>query len=108
MRSRGGASRSAGATERDGEREECNGATQEQGEQCYRAWPGETQGNWWTISGTRGRIRRWQGNPRPGPSKARCPTSECSPASTWVKADRLHPLIPRESELEARAVPLAA
>jgi hypothetical protein len=27
-----------------------------------------------------------------------CPTAECQPASTWVKADRLHPLIPRESE----------
>jgi hypothetical protein len=32
-----------------------------------------------------------------GASKWRCPTGECSPASTWVKADRLHPLIPRES-----------
>ncbi len=31
-------------------------------------------------------------------TKWRCPTSECAPASTWVKADRLHPLIPRESE----------
>src|SRR6266702_4078304 len=28
----------------------------------------------------------------------RCPTRECKPASTWVEADRLHPLIPRESE----------
>lgn len=32
-----------------------------------------------------------------GASKWRCPTGECSPASTWVKADRLHPLVPRES-----------
>ena len=31
-------------------------------------------------------------------SKWRCPTGECKPASRWVKADRLHPLIPRESE----------
>jgi transposase len=30
-------------------------------------------------------------------TKWRCPTGECSPASTWIKADRLHPLIPRES-----------
>ena len=30
-------------------------------------------------------------------SKWRCPTGECSPASRWLKADRLHPLIPRES-----------
>jgi hypothetical protein len=32
-----------------------------------------------------------------GASKWRCPTGECKPASTWVKADRLHPLIPRET-----------
>jgi Transposase DDE domain len=31
-------------------------------------------------------------------TKWRCPTGECKPASVWVKADRLHPLIPRESE----------
>jgi transposase len=30
-------------------------------------------------------------------AKWRCPTGECSPASTWIKADRLHPLIPRET-----------
>jgi transposase len=30
-------------------------------------------------------------------AKWRCPTGECSPASTWVKASRLHPLIPRET-----------
>jgi hypothetical protein len=33
-----------------------------------------------------------------GAAKWRCPTGECSPASTWVKASRLHPLIPRESK----------
>jgi len=33
-----------------------------------------------------------------GRSKWRCPTGECAPASTWVKADRLHPLVPRESK----------
>ena len=32
-----------------------------------------------------------------GASKWRCPTGECKPASTWVKADRLHPLVPRET-----------
>jgi hypothetical protein len=32
-----------------------------------------------------------------GASKWRCPTGECSPASRWIKADRLHPLIPRET-----------
>ncbi len=31
-------------------------------------------------------------------TKWRCPTGECKPASVWVRADRLHPLIPRESD----------
>ena len=31
-------------------------------------------------------------------TKSRCPTGECQPASRWVKADRLHPLIPRTTE----------
>jgi transposase, IS5 family len=35
---------------------------------------------------------------RRGRAKWRCPTGECRPASTWVAADRLHPLIPRESD----------
>jgi IS5 family transposase len=30
-------------------------------------------------------------------TKWRCPTGECRPASVWIKADRLHPLIPRET-----------
>jgi hypothetical protein len=32
-----------------------------------------------------------------GAAKWRCQTGECKPASRWVKADRLHPLIPRET-----------
>src|SRR4051812_5349735 len=32
-----------------------------------------------------------------GASKWRCPTGECKPASRWIKADRMHPLIPRET-----------
>jgi transposase len=32
-----------------------------------------------------------------GASKWRCPTGEYKPASRWIKADRLHPLIPRET-----------
>jgi hypothetical protein len=32
-----------------------------------------------------------------GASKWRCPNGECKPASAWIKADRLHPLIPRET-----------
>ena len=35
---------------------------------------------------------------RRGGTKWRCPTDECSPASRWIKADRLHPLVPRESK----------
>jgi transposase, IS5 family len=30
-------------------------------------------------------------------TKWRCPTGECAPASVWIKADRLHPLIPYET-----------
>lgn len=33
-----------------------------------------------------------------GASKWRCPTGECAPASRWVAASRLHPLIPRETK----------
>jgi transposase len=33
-----------------------------------------------------------------GASKWRCPTGECQPASQWIKADRLHPLIPHGSD----------
>jgi hypothetical protein len=32
-----------------------------------------------------------------GASKWRCPTGECQPKSKWLKADRHHPLIPRET-----------
>jgi hypothetical protein len=31
-------------------------------------------------------------------TKWRCPSGECAPASVWIKADRLHPLIPRETK----------
>ena len=31
-------------------------------------------------------------------TKWRCPTGQCQPGSTWVKANRLHPLIPRETK----------
>jgi Transposase DDE domain len=30
-------------------------------------------------------------------AKWRCPTGECKPKSAWVKADRRHPLVPRDS-----------
>jgi Transposase DDE domain/Transposase domain (DUF772) len=43
----------------------------------------------WTFAGTdyKRQATKW-----------RCPTGECKPASTWVKADRLHPLIPRHTK----------
>jgi len=42
----------------------------------------------WTFAGS---------DPSRGASKWRCPTGECKPASRWVKADRLHPLVPRKT-----------
>lgn len=46
----------------------------------------------WTFAGS---------DRKRGASKWRCPTGECKPASTWIKADRLHPLVPaREQALE--------
>ena len=43
----------------------------------------------WTFAGS---------DAKRGASKWRCPTGGCTPASRWVKAGRLHPLIPRETE----------
>lgn len=43
----------------------------------------------WTFAGADAKRRA---------SKWRCPTGECTPGSEWVKADRLHPLVPRTSE----------
>lgn len=37
-----------------------------------------------------------------GATKWRCPSGECKPASIWVKADRLHSLIPRHTERWAK------
>ncbi len=42
----------------------------------------------WTFAGS---------DEKRGAAKYRCPSGECSPASTWIKADRLHTLIPRET-----------
>jgi hypothetical protein len=41
-------------------------------------------------------VRRFDA--KRGRSKWRCSTGECQPASEWVKANRLHPLIPRTTE----------
>jgi len=35
-------------------------------------------------------------------TKWRCPTGECEPKSVWIKADRLHPLIPRQTARSRR------
>lgn len=43
----------------------------------------------WTFAGS---------DRKRGVSKWRCPTGECKPASTWIAASRLHPLIPRSSK----------
>jgi len=43
----------------------------------------------WTFAGS---------DAKRGASKWRCPTGECAPASVWVKADRLHTLIPRTTD----------
>lgn len=43
----------------------------------------------WTFAGS---------DRKRGASKWRCPTAECKPASTWIKAHRLHPLIPHKSK----------
>ncbi|MDQ2740718.1 MAG: hypothetical protein M3Z66_00190, partial [Chloroflexota bacterium] len=43
----------------------------------------------WTFAGS---------DAKRGASKWRCPTGECKPASVWLKADRLHTLIPRTTE----------
>jgi hypothetical protein len=51
--------------------------------------PPECEHGVWTFAGA---------DRKRGASKWRCPTGDCAPASTWVAADRLHPLIPRESK----------
>jgi Transposase DDE domain len=43
----------------------------------------------WTFAGAD--VKR-------GASKWRCLTGECKPASVWIKADRLHPLIPHGTD----------
>lgn len=51
--------------------------------------PPECQHGVWTFAGA---------DRKRGATKWRCPTGQCSPASTWIRADRLHPLIPRETK----------
>jgi hypothetical protein len=53
-----------------------------------KAAPPKCEHGAWTFAGS---------DAKRGASKYRCPSGECSPASVWVKADRLHTLIPRET-----------
>ena len=50
--------------------------------------PPSCQHGRWTFAGA---------DAKRGAAKYRCPSGKCSPASVWIKADRLHTLIPRES-----------
>jgi Transposase DDE domain len=51
--------------------------------------PPECEHGTWTFAGA---------DAKRNASKWRCPTGECQPKSKWVKASRLHPLVPRESK----------
>jgi hypothetical protein len=63
-----------------------------------RQTPGVKQGDHLPPSCKHG-VWKFAGSDRKrGASKWRCPTGECKPASTWVAADRLHPLVPRETK----------
>jgi hypothetical protein len=51
--------------------------------------PPSCQHGTWTFAGSDAKRRA---------SKWRCPAGECNPASVWVKASRLHTLIPRGTD----------
>jgi hypothetical protein len=51
--------------------------------------PPECEHGTWTFAGADFKNKR---------TKWRCPSGDCSPASVWVKASRLHPLVPRDSK----------
>jgi len=50
--------------------------------------PPTCQHGTWTFAGS---------DAKRGATKWRCPTGQCTPASRWIKADRLHPLVPRHT-----------
>ena len=56
-----------------------------------RGWhrPPECEHGAWTFAGAdfKRKATKW-----------RCPTGQCLPASRWVRANRLIPLIPRETK----------
>ena len=51
--------------------------------------PPSCQHGTWTFAGS---------DAKRGASKWRCPTGACTPGSKWIKADRLHTLIPRTTD----------
>jgi transposase len=59
--------------------------------------PGVKRGDHKTPTCEHGAWRFAGSDSKRGASKWRCPTGECKPASVWIKANRLHPLIPRET-----------
>ncbi|MCA1703159.1 MAG: transposase [Actinobacteria bacterium] len=63
-----------------------------------RETPGVKRGDHRPPTCEHGEWRFAGADPRRGKTKWRCPTGDCSPSSRWVRADRLHPLIPRESK----------
>jgi hypothetical protein len=63
-----------------------------------RQTPGVKQGHHLPPCCEHGTWRFAGSDRKRGASKWRCPTGECKPASTWVAADRLHPLVPRETK----------
>lgn len=54
-----------------------------------KAAPPSCEHGAWTFAGS---------DAKRGAAKYRCPSGECAPASVWIKADRLHTLIPRETD----------
>jgi hypothetical protein len=58
------------------------------GVKAGKADPPTCEHGGWTFAGS---------DPKRGAAKWRCPTAECTPGSVWVKADRLHPLVPRNT-----------
>jgi hypothetical protein len=63
-----------------------------------RQTPGVKRGDHLPPSCSHGEWKFAGADRKRGATKWRCPTGECAPASTWIKADRLHPLIPRETK----------
>jgi hypothetical protein len=56
------------------------------GVKAGKAAPPACEHGTWTFAGS---------DAKRGAAKWRCPTGECLPGSRWIKADRLHTLIPR-------------